>query len=181
MATFEKLTYGEYNDPIIRFFKDFISVSLLAPSIIKSLIKSKWIDKKRMTWSNFPGKPHSRFEVSRRTSEKRILEPLLKISLRGFKLSLISKISFNLKKSGLFFCNYQLTWKWLKLDTKKTNMTNIFNSIPVIRLFVKNFRRLYALPKEERPTVNWTCFVCPPTFQRLELAEDKRLCEIRRC
>ena len=146
---------------------------------IKIKIGKGWLEAIFQAGPDF--KPHSRFEVSRRTSEKRILEPLLKISLRGFKLSLINKKSLNLKKSDLYFCNY-LTWKWLKLDTKKTNMTNIFNSIPVIRLFVKNFRRLYALPKEERPTVNWTCFVCPPTFQRLELAEeDKRLCEIRRC
>ena len=48
-------------------------------------------------------KPHSRFEVSRRTSEKRILEPLLKISLRGIKLSLISKKNVTFKEIRFIF------------------------------------------------------------------------------
>ena len=112
--------------------------------------------------------------------KKGFLSPCWKSACKVLNLVLLAKRSI-IQRNKIYFCNYQLTWKWLKLDTKKTNMTNIFNNIPVIRLFVKNFSRLYALPKEERPTVNWTCFVCPPTFQRLELAEDKRLCEIRRC
>ena len=56
LASFEKLTYGEYNDQANEFFMDCISVSLLAPSIIWPLIKSKWIDKKKDDFKQFSRK-----------------------------------------------------------------------------------------------------------------------------